>query len=237
MTGQGWDPTPSTAVVPTAPTDDEIAAIKKRGTAAIAHRRELAKLERQIYGLSWGAGNQLVTGESFSPMQRAVFAEFCAITRANPMIHVDLLGGKPYLNAQYWSDLVAREPRHVRFDQRDISPAGEEALRGSAKRYRDAAAELHAYGDVDGAKAKLARALEIEDEAERNALARAAWKAPTWATDVVETTIYRFIDATPLERIRSGEITEFERYIVAVVECNWAGGRPHAPGRGHQARR
>jgi len=43
---------------------------------------------------------------------------------------------------------------------------------------------------------------------------------------VVLTTVYRFMEAAPIEQIKSGEIRDFERYLIRVEEVNYAGGRP-----------
>jgi hypothetical protein len=207
------------------PTDAEIEQIRKRGTALVAHRKEIAKLDAQISGLTWGSGSQTVQGASFSPMTRAVLAEFCAITRANPLYHVDILGNRPYLNSNYWSDLINTRPDFHHFEQRDLSPSVEQAIRDRAARHRDIAASIEGPEKAQ----RLAKALDLEEEADDVALARAQWSAPEWAQVVVQTTIFKFIDATPLDAIRSGAITNIDRYIVAVPECNWAGGRP--PGK------
>jgi len=206
------------------PTDAEIEQIRKRGTALVAHRKEIAKLEAQISGLTWGSGSQTVQGASFSPMTRAVLAEFCAITRANPLYHVDILGGRPYLNSNYWSDLINTRPDFHHFEQRDLSPSVELAMRGRAAKHRELAASLEGPEQAQ----RLAKALDLEEEADDLALARAQWSAPDWATVVIQTTIWKFIDAAPLDAIRSGDITDIDRYLVAVPECNWAGNKPPA---------
>lgn len=221
----GQVPTQGTALAPIEPpTDDQIAQIRRRGAIAVAQRQEISKIEKQLAGLEWGTGTAVVRGSDLSPMTRAVFAEFCAITRANPMYHVDVLGGRPYLNANYWSDRINAEPLFVRFEQRDLSPSVEQALRERAKAHRDVAEQL-AASTSDEAARRRAKALDLEEEADDIALARAQWSAPAWATVVIQTTIYRFIDATPIDAIRRGEITDFERWIVPVPECNWAGGK------------
>jgi hypothetical protein len=206
------------------PTDAEIEQIRKRGTALVAHRKEIAKLDAQISGLTWGSGSQTVQGASFSPMTRAVLAEFCAITRANPLYHVDILGGRPYLNSNYWSDLINTRPDFHHFEQRDLSPSVEQAMRGRAAKHRELAASLEGPEQAQ----RIAKALDLEEDADDLSLARAQWSAPEWATVVIQTTIWKFIDAAPLEAIRSGEITDIDRYLVAVPECNWAGNKPPA---------
>lgn len=206
------------------PTDDEIEHLRKAGAQLVAHKAALKELEDQIAGMEWGSGNYVTKGSSLSPQTRAALAEFCRITRANPIYHLDLMGSKPYLNANYWTDLANSEPRFHHYEQRDLSPSVEEALRDRAKRHRAAAEELRAAGATQEAAQRVTRALDLEDEADDIALARAQWSPRPTATAVVETTVYRFIHSAPIEAIRRGDITEIDQYIVPVVECNWAGG-------------
>lgn len=208
------------AVATLPPTDEAISRIAKAGTAAIAQHREVTRIRDQIAGMTWGS----VKGSSLSPQTQAAFAEFCAVTRANPLIHIDLLGGKPYLNSSYWSDLVNREDAFIRYHQRDLSIHVEEALRGGAKSLR-AIAEQMKDGEEKGRV--LAKALERDEEAADLAVARAQWGAPDYATHIVETTIFRFINVAPIEKIRRGELTasELSEWTKTIAECNWAGGK------------
>ncbi|MDH5761052.1 MAG: hypothetical protein OEZ65_15930, partial [Gemmatimonadota bacterium] len=215
---------PETVLGHHVPTDDEIEGIRKAGAQVAAYKTEVNKIARVIEGLEWGAGNSLVRGSSLSPQTRYAMAEFCRITRANPMSHVDVLGGKPYLNAAYWVDLLNSHQHFHHYEQRDLSPSVEQALRDRAARHREAAKQLEASGNAQEAALRVSKALDMEDEADDIALARAQWSPRDTATVVIETTIYRFMNAAPIEAIRRGEITDFERYLVAVPECNWAGG-------------
>ena len=66
--------------------------------------------------------------------------------------------------------------------------------------------------------------MDLDEQADEIVMARKQWNARLTATAVVETTIYRFMNAAPIEAIQRGEIEELDRYIVTVTECNWAGG-------------
>jgi hypothetical protein len=159
----------------------EVAAIRQAGGLEVARRGEVARLFRMLEGMEWGSGTQVVKGSSFSPTTRQAFAEFCYAARANPMYHVDVLGGKPFLNAKYWSDRINTEPNFVDFALANISD--------------------------DAAK-------------------RAEWGVPEWATQAYECTIRKLANFAPVAKIRSGEVSDWERYLVAVSECNWAGNKP-----------
>lgn len=202
------------------PTDEEIEGIRQAGKQVAAYRKEVNALYRVLDGLSWGSGKSVVQGSDLSPQTRYAMAEFCRITRANPMQHLDVLGNKPYLNAAYWSDLINSHESFHRYEQRDLSPSVEQALRDRAERHRRRAAGL----EGPEAAQRLAKALDLEEEADDIATARAQWSPRANATVVIETTIWRFMNAAPMEAIRSGEIVDFERYLVRVTECNWAGG-------------
>lgn len=194
------------ATLPSVPSDDEIEGIRRTGKQLTAYAKEVGKLNRIIEGLSWGN----VTGASLSPATRYALAEFCRVTRANPITHVDMFANKPFLNASYWSDLVNQHDYFHRYEQRDISVTAETALRERATKYRSASSE--------------AKALELEDQADEIATARQKWSPRPTATVVIETTIYRFMNAAPMDAIKAGTVTDFERYLISVTECNWAGG-------------
>jgi hypothetical protein len=189
-----------TAVAVRPPSDEEIEGIRAKGRALAIHKKEVNELFRTLEGMEWGGGNQVVKGSSFSPQTRYMLAQFCQITRANPMTQVDILGGKPYLNVHYWKDRVSNDPMFVDDWQRDISRSAEDAL----------------------------RALGAEDEANDIARARAKYHPPEWATHVVETGIRRWMNAAPMDAIRAGRIPfeEAQKWIVDVRDFNFAGGRP-----------
>jgi len=200
--------------------DNEIERIRQVGRSQLAVAKELQKLEKQIAGLTWGTGQQVVHGASFSPGNRAALAEFCHLTRANPVTHVDLLGGKWYLNSNFWTECINQQAGFHHFVQRDISPAIEAGLRKQADEILARAA-----GETNGrAKQLRDRAHALEDEADEMGTTRRGYSPRETATCVVETIIYRFINAAPLDAIRAGTITDLDPYLVEVKGCNWAGG-------------
>lgn len=208
---------------PPAPTDEQIEQIRRAGSLAISQTREIQRIQKQIAGLTWGSGDYLVQGKNLSPSTQAAFAEFCAITGANAMMHLHILGGMPYLNAAYWSDKINRDPFFLRHYQRDLSPHTEAALRRRAAEFVKAAEQTE---DATKKAEYMIAAIAREEEAADIALARASWGPPEYATHIVETVITRFINIAPIDKIRSGEIPveDLEKWTRQVPECNWAGG-------------
>lgn len=204
----------STALV--APTDDAIAGLRKLGRLESQRVAAIQELRSTIAGLTWGD----VQGTHLSKQTQHAIASICHLTGANPVLHLDMLGGKPYFKAAFWEDKINSEIRFHHYEQRELSPFMEQALRERAAEYEGLAGELEGN---EAAKAKL-RALELREEADEIALARAKYSPRETATSVVETTIYRFINAAPMEKIMAGEITDLEPWLVTVTECNWAGG-------------
>lgn len=209
------------AVLPDAPSEDEIEQFRQQGGRLVAHRQAIVEMEKKIAGLEFGS----TKGSALSRMTRAMLAEFCYLVRANPLYHVDLFGGKPFLNEKYWSDKISRDPYFIRYEQHDISPYVDTELLTQAEGLRDSVRQLKAEGVTGDIVAQLlVRAVELEQEARDIALRRARWGPRSTAVSVIETRIYRFMPATPIERIRSGEITDWSQYVQVVAECNWAGG-------------
>jgi len=215
----------STAVALRGPTDDEIEAIRRRGSVALAQRKEVQELAQQIEGMQWGAGTSVMKGTAFTAATRQAFAQFCLITRANPLVHVDVLGGKPYLNAQYWADHANQHPLFHRYEQRDLSPSVEQAFRDRAKRHREAAKQV--AGTIEETD-RIRRALDAEDAADDIAMERARWSPPAGVAVVIETTIWRISNSAPLDAIRAGNVS-VEPYLIEIKECNWAGGKAGDP--------
>ncbi len=209
----------STAVV--AP-DKDMSGVKAAGKRMTAYQSEVNQIFRELHGMTWGTGSSLVQGNQFSQGMLSAFAKFCHITGANALIHVDILGGKPYLNAAYWQDKLNVHERFHHYEQRDLSPSVEEALRERAERHRELGAQLQ-EGDAESVR-RLGLAFDLEDEADDIALDRAKWSPRESATVVVETKILRFINAAPMEAIKAGEIQDLEPWLAWVAECNWAGG-------------
>lgn len=55
-------------------------------------------------------------GKEISPVARAAVARYCLEIGADPVRHVFILGGNVYLNAEFWRDLVAANPKFLRPD-------------------------------------------------------------------------------------------------------------------------
>ena len=53
-------------------------------------------------------------GKDVSPMGRAAVIRYCLEIGADPVNHVHVLGGNVYLNANFWRDLVAANPKFLR---------------------------------------------------------------------------------------------------------------------------
>lgn len=53
-------------------------------------------------------------GSQVSPMTRAATVRYCLQIGADPFRHVNVLGGNIYLNAAFWMDLVAANPKFKR---------------------------------------------------------------------------------------------------------------------------
>jgi len=208
-----------------APSDEQIAQLRAKGTSLVQYKRELNELTRMIEGLEWGSGNQVVKGSNFSVQTRYALAQLCRITGANPMTHIDILGGRPYFNATFWSDRISSDAYFHHFQQESLSPSTEKGLREKAKKFREDAAALKEGNPVKSAE-MLTQAIDQEGKADWMAEERRAWDVPEWAQVVVLTTVYRFMEAAPIEQIKSGEIRDFERYLIRVEEVNYAGGRP-----------
>jgi hypothetical protein len=53
-------------------------------------------------------------GKDVSPVARAAVVRYCLEIGADPVRHVHVLGGNVYLNAAFWMDLVAANPKFLR---------------------------------------------------------------------------------------------------------------------------
>lgn len=162
---------------------NEIDAIRRKGAFEVARREIVSDMYKQISACEWGAGNSLVRGSDLSNGARAVLAHFCATVGAHPQLHVALLGGKPYLMAEYFYDKINNELHFVDYEAINISANDER---------------------------------------------RAHYGVPEWATHAYEVVIRKLVPFAPIEKIRSGEIRDWQGYVVEVREANWAGGKPKA---------
>lgn len=190
---------------------NQLQVIRQQGALAVEKAKLAKGIARQIENMSWGSGYSLVKGEDLSSGTRYAIGQLCAITGANPSLHLYILGNRPYLNADYWAEKVAGQERFVRWDQVNLSTSHIEQLRKLA----DQAA---ADGDQEDA-------IRLRREARDLAQRRSHYSPPEWATHVYETVITRYSEAAPLAAIRSGA-TDAAAWTEEVRECNWAGGKP-----------
>jgi hypothetical protein len=207
----------STAVA-TQPRNAAVEQIRQAGAAAVAEQKAVRDMYVMLEGVEWGSGNSLVKGADFSRATRAAFAKFCVVTRANPQIHVDLLGGKPYLNAQYYRDKCSADQYFIDDVQINISVSVAEQLRAQAKQALQEAKEL-------GLPEPTGEVQKLLEEARTLDRLRSEYGVPEWATHAYETRIRRYVENAPLDAIRRGELADAEQFIRIVRECNWAGGR------------
>ena len=95
----------------------QVDLIQQEGAKAVARRNALNHLFKQIRGGDWGP----VKGSDLSQQAATALAIFCHKRDADPLTHIDVLGGKPYCNAEYWRERAATHPRFVEFVQRNIT--------------------------------------------------------------------------------------------------------------------
>lgn len=77
---------------------------------------ELASRARQADMIRNAALHMAETGwgKEISPVARAAVVRYCFEIGADPLGHVYVLGGNIYLNARFWMDLVAANPKFLR---------------------------------------------------------------------------------------------------------------------------
>ncbi len=193
--------------------------IRRAGAVAVAERKALREMYVMLEGCEWGSGNSVVRGSGFSDSARAALAKLCVVTRANPQIHIDILGGKPYHNAQYFRDRVSPDPYFIDDVQRNISPGIIVQLREQAQQALDEAKRMGLPEPTQEVQDLLADARMI-------ARLHSEYAVPAWATIAYETIIRRYTENAPLDKIRNGEVADPSVFIRTVRECNWAGNKP-----------
>lgn len=156
-----------------------VATIREQGRHALAQTRTLKEVVTQVKGAEWASGNSVIRGEALSPVAVQAMAVFCHTIGAHPQLHVDILGGKPDLNAKFYVDLANTDERFVDYEQVDIT-----------------------------------------DDPER----RKHYRVPDGAVCAYETVIRKLVPFAPIEKIRSGEIRDWQSYAIEVREANWVGG-------------
>ena len=95
----------------------ELNRIQEAGVAALAKKEAMNRLYKQLQGATWGD----IKGTSLTPQTLAAMAAFCVQTGAEPQTHVDILGGRPYLNSEYYRELTATHKRFVDARQTNIT--------------------------------------------------------------------------------------------------------------------
>lgn len=75
---------------------------------ALSQSRLARKTSQLIAQMEWGA--------SWSEPKRIAFGKYCLALGADPLRHVDLLGGNPFINGDYYRDVIAANPN---FDHAD----------------------------------------------------------------------------------------------------------------------
>lgn len=214
----------------------EVEAIRRAGSFAVERQRVINATTRQLAGMKWGD----VAGNSLSDATRYAIAQLCSLTGANPGIHIDILGNRVYLNAAYWSQVVADQPHHVETTQHNISAEYAKELRRQARAILKEAEELEMPELRADAAALVKDAIRVDER-------RAHYGIPDKAAAAYETVIRRYTEGAPLAAILAGRV-DGDRYVTEVREANYAGGgakprdpvgdaRPHETARSRSLRR
>lgn len=189
----------------------ELKALKIEGREAVARTMELARIRKQIEGMEWGSGYSLVKGADLSGSSQHAIAQLVKLTGCNIALHLYILGGRPYLNADYWRERVAGQRAFVRDEQRNLSLRHIDEVRALAS-------QAASDGDNEDATRLRRKARALSE-------ARSHYSPPAWATEVYETIIYRYRENAPLDEIKAGTV-DGEPWIEEHRECNWAGNKP-----------
>jgi hypothetical protein len=201
----------------------ELEQMREHGLVAIERKRAFAAIEKVIDGCEWGT----VKGISLSAATKHALSEVCVVTGANPYIHIDILGGRPYHNAAYWEDLVNQHPHYVDSSQRAITKTVSDMLFRQADQMDAEAATLLA--DASALESKELREQGIEmrtkavhtrNEAREVERLRVHYGVPDYAEHAYETSIVRYTPDAPLDAIKHGDI-DGTRFLQTISEANW----------------
>lgn len=188
----------------------QIQSIRTAGAVAVAQQKALNDTTRQLAGMKWGD----VSGQSLSVHTRYAIAQLCQLTGANPAIHLYILGGRPYLNGDYWAQVVADNAFSLGYDQRNISASNTAQL-------RKLAAEADKDGEEEEARALRREARELDR-------LRASYGIPENAVAAYETIIRRYAEHAPVAAIATGRV-DGTPFVIEYREANWAGGKKGDP--------
>ena len=96
--------------------EDQIAAIQQAGREALARKKDLKQLYEVVQGRTeWGNIRQV------SPQTQFAVARMAQVAKADPLRHIDILGDRPYLNAEYYEDRMSHHPAFVSLKQDNIT--------------------------------------------------------------------------------------------------------------------
>jgi hypothetical protein len=73
---------------------------------SVQQLRLIRRMASLVAATTWGA--------ALSQEGRVAFGRYCLEVGADPLRHVDLLGGQPFFNSDYYRDLIAANPAFVR---------------------------------------------------------------------------------------------------------------------------
>ena len=90
--------------------------LRRSGQAAVARQREINALFKAIESMKWGS----VQGSKLSEGSRYALARMCHATKADPTVDIDILGGNPYHNANYYRRRAMNHPGYVKHELRNI---------------------------------------------------------------------------------------------------------------------
>jgi len=188
----------------------KIEQFKRAGYLAIAEKKTLAEMDAMIMGCEWGN----IRGANMSPATRAAVSKYCVMVRANPITDVDILGGKPYLNANYYHNRVSGDVHFIDDEIINLDLKRAQLLRAQAKAALQEAKDL-------GLPEPTAEVQEILKVARQIEAARAEWGVPDNALAAYEVRIRRYIPNAPLDDLKNGRVQNPEQYIRVVREANW----------------
>jgi hypothetical protein len=81
---------------------------------AVAFSMASAERQQRMLRLTAQAVAEEGWGKAISPVARQAVVRYCLEVGADPVRHVHVLGGNVYLNAAFWMDLVASNPKFIR---------------------------------------------------------------------------------------------------------------------------
>ena len=90
--------------------------LREAGRSQVARQREINSIFRSLETAQWGS----VQGSKLSEGSRYALARMCHVTRAEPTTDIDILGGTPYHNGNYYRRRAMNHPCYIKHEQRNI---------------------------------------------------------------------------------------------------------------------